>query len=185
MPPPKDTPPPAPAWSDNLTVTSLMQFGSFYTATVVEKDGSAHYLIRSDSEDPDSHLMLASVRWADKPEAVKVTIRKGTQFGEVRFDPAASSSSGPAVPGAPPSPLRPGVPNPAANFRPPPPSGGPVQSAGGGPPGNAFRGRPVIRANPPAAPSRPIVTPPAQGANRIVAPVATGKNTDDDDDDDN
>ena len=184
---PTATPPPGPTWSDNLTVTSLMQIAGVYTATVTEKDGSAHYLVRSDAENPENHLILASVRWADKPDAIKITMRKGTQFGEVRFDPAATTSTGP-VPGAPSGPLgRPGLPNPATNFRQPPPAPpSPLAPPPGAAGNNIVRGRPMIRSGPaaaPAPPARPLVSGPAGLGRAATQQVKPAKDDDDDDDD--
>lgn len=185
--PPPPPPPPGPTWSDNLTVTSLVQNGNLYTATVVEKDSSNHFLIRSDVENADNHMELATVKWADKPDAIKVTVRKGTQFGDVRFDPSATAPSGDGGPAAQPQPFvpppRPNFPNPAANFRPPPgvPAPAPNMPIRPGP-GNIMRSRPIIRSNPPLAPVvRPLTATPLPG--RALAPVKPSK--DDDDDDDN
>ena len=173
-------PPPAPAWSDNLTITSLMQTGNVYTATVVEKDTSLRYLIRSDRENPDNQLRLASVNWADKPDAIKVTVAKGTQFGDVHFDPAAATSPGGLGSGLPPGTIRP--PAPPANFHPPPGVAATLPNPPGGQPLNTVRGRPVIRAAPPpvtAPAARPVITAPGL-PNR---PVNKAANDDDDDDD--
>ncbi len=171
------TPPPGPSWSDNLVVTSIMQNGNDYTATVLEKDTSARYLVRSGVKREDNQLELATVTWADKPEAIKVTLRKGNQLGDVHFDASATSTSGTA-PGLPPG----RVPAPPVNFHPPPGVPSSVPNPPGGQPPNVVRGRPVIRANPPAIPggqnARPVVTAP----NPIVR--APSKPTGDDDDDD-
>ncbi len=172
------TPPPGPSWSDNLVVTSIMQNGNDYTATVMEKDTSARYLVRSGVKREDNQMELATVTWADKPEAIKVTVRKGSQLGDVRFDASATGTSGPA-PGIPPG----RVPAPPVNFHPPPGVPGSVPNPPGGPPSNIVRGRPVIRANPPPIPggqaARPVVTAP----NPIVrAPAKSGGDDDDDDD---
>ena len=79
-------PPPGPSWSDNLVVTSIMQNGNDYTATVMEKDTSARYLVHPASSARTTRLELATVTWAEKPEAIKVTLRKGNQLGDVHFD---------------------------------------------------------------------------------------------------
>ena len=171
------TPPPDPSWSDNLVVTSIMQNGNDYTATVMEKDTSARCLVRSGVAREDNQLELAKVVWADKPEAIKVTLRKGSQLGDVHFDASAASTSGPA-PGQPPG----RVPVPPVNFHPPPGVPGGLPSPPGGQPQNVVRGRPVIRANPPPIPgdqgARPVITAPKPV---IRAPAKSG---DDDDDDD-
>ena len=181
---PAATPPPGPSWSDNLTVTSLMQSGTVYTATVIQKDTSERYLIRSDAEDREHGLILASVRWAEKPESTKVTMRKGTQFGEVHFDPNATAA-GPGT-GAPVGPGgRLGATNPTANFRPPPSAQAPPAPPPGAPGGNVVRARPMIHANPPGTftpPARPTVGGPA-GLGRAAAQKKAAKDDDDDDDD--
>ena len=171
------TPPPGPSWSDNLVVTSIMQNGNDYTATVLQKDTSARFLVRTGVKREDNDLELATVTWADKPEAIKVTLRKGNQLGDVHFDPTATSASGPA----------PGLPGrvaaPPVNFHPPPGVPGGALNPAGAPPPNVVRGRPVIRANPPPIPGgqpvRPVVTAP----NPIVRAPAKANGDDDDDDD--
>ncbi len=176
---PAATPPPAPSWSDNLTVTSLMQSGNVFFATIMEKDTSARHLIRSDEVDKLTLLELASVRWAATSDAIKVTVSKGTQFADLKFDPSATADGAGSMPGMPPGLApRPGVPNPAANFHPPLPAST-VQT----PPGGIVRGRPVIRANPQPPPVRPVINAP-QGPARVIPPTVPPAAKDDDDDDD-
>ena len=181
-------PPPGPTWSDNLTVTSLMQVHGVYTATVVAKDAPTKYFVRSDVEDRESHLMVASVRWADQPEDIKVTLRKGTQFGDVHFDPAGSSGGSVASNGPLPPPGRARPNNSAQAFHAPPLMPPMPSTAGpaGGPANTVVRGRPIIRSAPlpgplpgrPAVSRQPVSTRPA-------LPGKGGKDDDDDDDDDN
>ena len=171
------TPPPGPSWSDNLVVTSIMQNGNDYSATVMAKDTSARFLVRSGIKREDNDLELANVTWADKPEAIKITLRKGTQLGDVHFDASAASASVPA-PGLPGR-----APVPPVNFHPPPGVPGGLPNPPGGQPPNVVRGRPVIRANPPpipgGQPGRPVINAP----NPIVrAPAKPGGDDDDDDD---
>ena len=167
---------PTVSWSDKLAVTALMEQGGKYFATVVDRDSSQHFLISSDTENNDhDRIMLSSVQWAAKINQTRITIRKGTEFGQVAFDPSAAvSTSSPAVPGAIPGafprlgagPTLPG----ARPFNPPP-------GANGGPrptqPAPA-----VIRRGPiSAAP----VTP---NAGRSALNRATPQTPADDDDDD-
>ena len=106
----------------HLTVTTLVQDGKVYSATVLEKDTSLTYLVRSDRiVNPDHALIVASVKWAARPEDITVTLARGKEFGEVRFDPSvvAGGSSGAGAPSA--STGRTITPNPVTAFHPPPP----------------------------------------------------------------
>lgn len=178
---PTATPPPGPSWSDNLSVTSIMQNGNVYFVTVMEKDSPDHYIIRSDTEDETHHLAVASVKWADKADAVKVTLRKGTQFGDVQFDPSALPDTSGAAPAAAPPPvqpmMRPNLNPQPGGLRPPPGLPAPPQRF---PQNNILRNRPPIRVNPvPGAPMRNVITPPAPMRSAPVKPTSS------DDDEDN
>ncbi len=179
---PAAPPPPGPTWSENLTVTSLMQVHGVYTVTVAAKDSPTKFFVRSDAEDAESHLMVASVRWADRPEDIKVTLRKGTQFGDVHFDPAATSTGSVAAGASPVSPNRVMPGNLPQPFHPPPPMLPTTAGPAGGPANAMTRGRPIIRSAPLPGPpqnSRPVI-------NRQPAatrPALPGSKDDDDDDD--
>jgi hypothetical protein len=169
---------PTGTWTDKLAVTLLMKEGSIYVATIVDRESAKHYLVTSDKEN-DQQMMLSSVQWGDKNNPPRVTIRRGTLFGLVAFDPTAGGGGGsasapqanfnnpmfrPPIPGS-----NNGAPNPGATvFHPPP--GGP---AGG-------RGGPIM----PSAVRRPPIPSVPTPVNPRSVNGLNQQDTDDDDDDD-
>jgi hypothetical protein len=165
---------PTGTWTDKLAVTLLMQEGSIYVATVVDRESSKHYLVTSEKENAQQ-MMLSSVQWGNKNNPPRVTIRRGTQFGLVAFDPTAGGGGSasappasfnnpmfrPAIPGSPNN----GAPNPgAALFHAPPGGrGGPITPSA------------VIRRPPIPAVPTPVNPRAVNGVNQ--------QDTDDDDDD--
>ena len=53
----------------------------------MEKDRPTITSSARTSRTRNHHLAVACVKWADKADAIKVTVRKGTQFGDVQFRP--------------------------------------------------------------------------------------------------
>jgi hypothetical protein len=157
---------PTVSWSDKLAVTALMEQGGKYFATVVDRDSSQHFLISSDKENNDHEkMMLSSVQWAPKIAQTRVTIRKGTEFGQVAFDPSAAiNTNSPAIPGSLRPPNAPVPPGPRP-FNPPPGTNG----------GRSMMPSSAIRRGPIGAPP---VTPNALNRTPPQTPA------DDDDDDD-
>lgn len=186
------TPPPAPSWADKLTATMIMQYGNDYKVTVVDQDSPTHLQLYTNVEDDQSHMQVASVKWnaANRDETPTITLRRGTDFAQVRYEPGNSSMPG-AVGGNPALARPAGLPG-VNNFRPPggaPPIPGSMPQAGvnvQAPTVNNALRRAPIRAVPqaPAPGGRPIVMPGA--ANPPGQPVRTAPaiKTDDDDDDD-
>jgi hypothetical protein len=166
---PMTTAAPAGSWADKLSVALLMEQGGKYVATVVDRDSAEHFLVTSDGGN-DKNMTLSSVQWGDKPNQTRVTIRKGTEFGQVAFDPnatAASSAAAPMLPGVFPRtpPMAPGV------FHPPP-----APNVGF----NGPRTPSVIVRRPPISSGQPTFNNPRNPLGRV-----TTQTSDDDDDDDN
>ncbi len=178
-PPPK---PPAPGWADGLTATMIAQDGPNYMVTVVDAQNSQQHLYLTAEPDPETKMAVVSVKWgATRDDPPTITLSKGKEFAQVRYEASSSGTS---------SPLGGGVPIPGAGRNPPvgipggqafhsPLQVPPAQPTNQGPSSNVVR-RPLIRSQPPAAPTsvRPGVNPPANGVRPNPAvPV------DDDDDD--
>ena len=174
--------PPAPSWLDKLSVNMLMQdHGVFYVTAVDSDNPAAHIYLSSDKEDPESHLAIASVKWnpENRDETPVITLRRGKDFGQVRYEASASSGPGmniqprPGAAGAPPNAFRAPQSAPAIPGQINPP---PLNAA------NPGLRRTPIRAVPqaPAPGGRPVVLP----NNPAVRPVTPQIKTDDDDDDD-
>jgi hypothetical protein len=160
---------PTTSWSDKLAITLLTQQGGKYVATVLDRDSSQHFLVDSEQEN-ERHMMLSSVQWADAPNQTRVTIRRGTEFGQVSFDPSASANiSAPSIPGA-----RGAM---GAISRPPMPSSATFHPPPGGL--NGARSPSVIR-RPTIPATPPTLAPRTFPGNGVVQQPA-----DDDDDDDN
>ena len=184
-PPPQVAPPP-PSWLDKLSVNMLMQDHGVFYATVVDQDSPTHIYLSSDKEDPDSHMAIASVKWDSEnhDETPIITLRRGTDFGQVRYEPGTSSGPGmviqprPGVSGAAPNNFR--VPQPAPAIPGQLNQPQPTNAA------NAALRRGPIRAVPqaPAPGGRPVVLPGNNPAVQPVRPVSPQIKTDDDDDDD-
>ncbi len=199
---PTAPPPPKTSFADKLTATNMTEVNSVYEVTVVDPDSTRHIYVRSDGEDPETHLRIASVKWPqinrDEPGAREtpiITITKGTESAQLRYEPGGGGGgagmSG-AMPmngaGAQPRPFIPGN----AGVRPPGAPAIPGNTTGnvavapppGVPPGGPRRAMP-IRAFPPA--SAPAAQNPVlPGGNATTQPLRRGVVTkpDDDDDDD-
>ena len=175
------TPPPAPGWADTLTATMLVQDGNTYMVTVIDsQDPQKHLYLTSAPEDPVEPMAVASIKWgANREDPPTITLRKGKEFAQVRYESGLSALGtnnnlgGPPIPGG-----RNSGPGAAAamGIRPPPLSTtGPMNQ---GAPGNAIR-RPVIHSQPaPVVPVRPPGNVPANAVRPNPAVQA-----DDDDDD--
>ena len=179
-------PPPVPGWADNLKATMVMQDGNNYTVTVVDSQNPQHLYLTMEP-DKDTQMAVVSVKWgANRDDPPTITLRKGKEFAQVRYESGASSPGGNnALGGGPVLPGRPvnaagGPPIPGGQpFHPPLQNGGGVQAGIPVPSSNAIR-RPLIHSAPPArAPVRPGVSPPTPGAR-----PNPGVQVDDDDDDD-
>ena len=176
-----------PGWADSLTATMIMQDGLKYMVTVVDSASPQHLYLTSETEaDKPNDIAVASVRWgANREDPPTITLRKGKEFAQVRYESGAASPGGNnAMGGAAPAP---GVPrNPMGGpvipgsqaFHSPLQTGIAQPANPGGPTSNAIR-RPLIRAQP-AAPvgGRPGINPP----NNAVRPNPALQNDDDDDD---
>ncbi len=159
------------AWTDKLAVTSLMQQGGKYVAMVLDRDTEQHFLVTSDKED-EHRLMLSSVQWAPKFGDMRITIRRGTEFGQVTFDPSAGAGAAGSAAGGPGG-VRQPPPIPGAGptvFHPPP---GLNSAPGTASPSSIIR-RPGIGSVPP-----PVTAP--RPVTRRLPPNGAA----DDDDDDN
>ena len=176
------TPPPTPGWADNLTVTMIMQDGASYMVTVIDSQTPQQHQYLTSEPDKTSQMAVASVKWgANRDEPPTVTLRRGKEFAQVRYESGtASAGGGPSLGGGPQIPggmrnLSPGaaVAPGTAGIRPPP-----LPNAGNGNPGNALR-RPLIRSQPAPALTRPGVNPP----NTAVRPNPALQVDDDDEDD--
>ncbi len=175
------TPPPAPGWADSLTATMLVQDGNTYMVTVIDSQDLQKHLYLTSAADATEPMAVASIKWgATREEPPIITLRKGKEFAQVRYESGLSSLGtnnnlgGPPIPGArnpaPGTPVAPGI-------RPPPlTTTGPMNQ---GQPGNAIR-RPVIHSQPAptAVPARPLGNVPANG----VRPNPAVQVDDDDDD---
>ena len=176
-------PPPAPGWADSLTATMVMQDGKRFLVTVVDSSNSQH-LYLSTEPDNATDMAVSTVKWgANRDDPPTITLRRGKEFAQVRYDSGASSPGGGSnVPGIPGAPRPPTLGNPAGipgaqPFRPPPLANIVPVNQGQ----TAAIRRPLIRAQPgSAAPalSRPGVNAPNSGVR--PNPAATA---DDDDDD--
>ena len=183
---PAATPPPAPGWADTLTATMVMQDGSKYIVTVVDSSNPQHLYLTSEP-DKTAQISVASVKWgATREDPPTITLRKGSEVAQVRYESGAAAPAGnnpagggPPIPGG----ARPGMPGaPSAAglqpFHPPLPNtgqGNPVPSS------IALR-RPLIR-------SQPMTAAPAGARPGMAAPNPVGRpnpaaKADDDDDDD-
>lgn len=178
------TPPPQASAFDKLSATMLMQVDGVYSVTIVDPDSPEHLYLTSSAVDEKSQMKIASVKWdpVSGQEEPTITLSKGTQFGQVRYEPTSGGAAGTG-----PRPQNPMLPT---GFRPNvPPTSVPGLPNPGAPAAanNALRRGP-IRAAPAPGPApggtgRPVVLP---GESRTAAPLRTGPQvkTDDDDDDD-
>ena len=160
-------------WTDKLAVTAIMQYGSKYIATVLDRDSSQTFLVTSDKVN-DRNMMLSNVQWNNKVDHTRVTIRRGTEFGQVAFDPSANAAPAGGAPGGE-NPRLPAPPIPGAPIFHPPPG----LNSGPRPLGQAASSR-IVRRTPNTAFPAPLPTAP--GIQRRVTPAQAA---DDDDDDDN
>ena len=178
-------PPPTPGWADNLTVTMIMRDGDKYKVTVVDSQNPQHLYLTSDA-DPATQMAVASIKWgANHDDPPTVTLSKGKEFAQVKYESGASSPGGNNQMGGPP------IPGAGRNlalggqslagvqpFHPPLPNIG--QSGNPLPSSSAIR-RPIIRA--PVAAAPPTVARPLGQPNAGVRPNPALKVDDDDDDD--
>ena len=173
-------PPPVPGWADNLTATMIMRDGDKFMVTVVDSQNPQHLYLTSDP-DKLTQMAVASVKLgANRDEAPTVTLSKGKEFAQVKYDSGASSpggnnqlGGGPPIPGGVRNPGLGGPPIPGAQpFHPP---GAPTAAQVGNPiPTSAGFRRPLIRApavTAPPAGTRPTVSLP----NPIARPNSGGE----------
>lgn len=193
------TPPPPPSFTEKLTATAIMQWGSVYRVTIADPDNPRHIDLFSDKVDPDTQMQIESVKWPQPTngtilgapnEPPIITLRKGQERGTVRYEPGNSSGPIGGVMGAPTgasrSPVSPFANNPVRPQIPPtiPGSGGSVPAMPGQTPINGVQRRAPIRSvpqPPPATGARPIVRPGVNAA--LPGRPVNGKDDDDDDDD--
>lgn len=176
------TGPPAPPWSEDFAVTGVMSMamGSKYVATVSRKSDNSRFTLETGVPSPQG-IELVSVQWSDSPGQTRVTVKKGTEFGTLVFDQAATKAAPSAPlrippaptppppgtfipPGSRPVPGRPGLPTPPPPL---PQSGAPLQPLPGAPgaANNGFpRPRPIVRSEPNA----PAVVTPLPNINPAV-----------------
>ncbi len=174
-------PPPVPGWADSLTATMIIQDGANYMVTVIDAQNSQKHLYLTAEPEHDTQMAVASVKWgANRADPPAITLRKGKEFAQVRYELGAVSPGGANPAGGGP-PIPGGVRSPVPSAQ---PFHSPLQATGGqgtnqGPSSNMIR-RPLIRSQPQAAPAavRPGVNPPAAGVRPNPALAA-----DDDDDD--
>lgn len=173
-------PPPVPGWADSLTAKMIVQDGVQYMVMVVDAQNPDRHLYLTAEPEGETQIAVASVKWgATRDDPPAITLRKGKEFAQVRYDAGAASAAGGNSAGG-------GPPIPGAVRNPPgaqpfhaPLQANVVPNAGQGPSNNLLR-RPLIRSQPAAAPAlgRPGVNPPANGIRPNPALPA-----DDDDDD--
>ena len=174
-------PPPVPGWADSLTATMIMQDGAAYMVTVVDAQNAQKHLYLTAEPDRDTQIAVASVKWGtNRDEPPAITLRKGKEFAQVRYDAGMPSPGGANPAGGPPIPG--GVRNPIPGAPGGPPFHAPLQagaaSSAAQTPSSVLR-RPLIRSQAPApATARPGINPPSNGARLNPAVQA-----DDDDDD--
>lgn len=181
-------PPPAPGWADSLTATMVMQDGNKFLVTVVDSSNSQHLYLTTEP-DKTNDMAVSTVKWGtNRDDPPTITLRKGKEFAQVRYDSGAASTGGgnsipgggvPVIPGAPrfPTPGNPpGIPG-AQPFRPPPLA----NNLPGNPGASAIR-RPLIRAQPGAAAAPALSRPGVNAPNSGVRPNPAGTADDDDDD---
>ncbi len=184
---------------EKYTMIGLGQQGNDFKVTLLNKETTERFRVSTKEEGPDG-LMVASVEWAKDPSQMKVTLRKGTDFGVVGYDPgsvSAGSSGGGGAAGRnppamtrfpPPAPVPLPIRPPPGTFPGAPPGGGPSAIQAGG--GNNNIRRPAVIRSPGA--TQPVPMPPglpmtsSSIPNRGVPPAIPGTapvpNDDDDDD---
>ncbi len=181
-------PPPVPGWADSLTATMIMRDGDKYMVTVVDTQNPQHLYLTSEP-DKLTQMAVASVKWgANRDEAPTVTLSKGKEFAQVKYESGASSpggnnqlGGGPPIPGGVRIPGQNGPPIPGAQGFHPPGAPNTVQSGNPTPTSAGFR-RPLIHA--PAVTAPPAgMRPPLNPTNAAARPNPAVKVDDDDDDD--
>ncbi len=179
---PVGTPPPiAPGWADSLTATMIMQDGANYLVTVIDAQNAQKHLYLTAEPEHETQIAVASVKWgANREDPPAITLRKGKEFAQVRYE--ANATPGGTKPPGGVLPIPGGVRNPPPGLPGAQPFHSPLQAnnvvpGNQAPPGSVLR-RPVIRSGPAIAP--PPLRP---GANAPTAGVRPNPAADDDDDD--
>ena len=156
---------PVVSWADKLSVMLLMEQNGQYIATLLDKESAQQFKVSLDPAANNRSIVLSSVQWGDRISETRVTIRRGTELGQVSFDPTATTPSASLTsPGMIPRPPLPGQ-----NIFHPPPA-----------PNGAMGAGPATIVRRPEIPAAPITGPRALPNRAPVRPL----NSDDDDDDD-
>jgi hypothetical protein len=167
-------------WADSLAVVTVMQQGADYLATVLDIDTKERFLVSTDPTVKNNRdIALTGVKWAVPAAQTQVTLRKGTEFAPVKFDPGAVAAVAPSLPaGIPPNQAARPLPTPnrpAQSFNPP---------AGQTSTPNAIRRQPTILAQPPPIPGAPPLINNSPQTRLPPPPTIPGRPAVADDDDD-
>jgi hypothetical protein len=143
---------PAKGWASDLYVSSIakdnVDGGEKYFVGIKDRSGQNSFTL-SGSETTSEDISLGGVKWSNDLKEIVVTLKKGSEFGTVKFDPQlfqsppAAAAPVPRGPGGVPSvnpnfsnqrtlakPMPPGVPRPA-NISPVLPQNAPAVRPGG------------------------------------------------------
>lgn len=88
-PPPVQVEAAQPSFAETLYVTGVAKLGDTDFVTISSRDQQNRFSLTPGQKNSDG-IELASVEWTAEPGKTKVTLKKGTEFGVIGFDEAAT-----------------------------------------------------------------------------------------------